>query len=146
MPNTDMKAVKLQNNGGCSRQRPHKSALATDAINQLHTELAAKMAARQGKFVDWHDIQHNPPPELKILPIFIIPHKSLQYRTSWTFFPPSSKMGCGSHQSTKVPSNLHQKVQLTRLNTCYHEQFMPWQQPVMMSIVVTAKWDIKDGF
>jgi hypothetical protein len=61
---------------------PHKSALALDAIRQLTKEVAAKIAAGQARIVDWEDIQDDPPPELKISPIAMIPHESQKYCTN----------------------------------------------------------------
>jgi hypothetical protein len=55
---------------------PHQSALAVEAIEQLTAEVAAKVAAGQARIVDWLDIQDDPPPQLKISPISMIPHKS----------------------------------------------------------------------
>ena len=57
----------------------HQSALALDAITQLHEEVMSKVAAGQARIVDWKEIQHAPPQELKISPIAMIPHKSQKY-------------------------------------------------------------------
>jgi hypothetical protein len=60
---------------------PHKSALAPDAIDQLHFDVKEKVQAGQAKIVDWNDIKDNPPAQLKISPISMIPHKLRKHRT-----------------------------------------------------------------
>jgi hypothetical protein len=59
----------------------YKSALAPDVINQLHQEVKDKVAAGQAHMVEWDDIKANPPAELTISPISMIPYKSRKYRT-----------------------------------------------------------------
>jgi hypothetical protein len=59
---------------------PHISAMDPDAIKQLATEVAEKVKKGQAKLVLWDDIKNDPPPELKISPIAMIPHKSRQFR------------------------------------------------------------------
>jgi hypothetical protein len=55
---------------------PHVSALNEVAMKILQDEV--KMKAKQGqcRVVLWEDIKHNPPKELKVSPIAMIPHKS----------------------------------------------------------------------
>jgi len=60
---------------------PHQSALVSDAINKLQSEVAEKVGCRQAWLVDWLDINDNPPQELKISPISMIPHTSCKYCT-----------------------------------------------------------------
>lgn len=62
-------------------RRPHKPALAENDIAQLHEEVTEKVKTGQAKIVDWLDIRDNPPQELKISPISMIPHISQNYRT-----------------------------------------------------------------
>jgi hypothetical protein len=52
---------------------PHVSALKPDAIKQLKTEIADKVKVGQCKVVLWDDIKENPPPQLKISPLAMIP-------------------------------------------------------------------------
>jgi hypothetical protein len=62
------------------RQGPHVSALVPDAMTQLDDEVREKVEAGQARLVKWADIKHNPPPELKISPVAMIPHNSRPYR------------------------------------------------------------------
>jgi hypothetical protein len=59
---------------------PHVSALEPDAISQLESEIADKVKCGQCKVVLWDEIKHNPPKQLKISPLAMIPHKSRKYR------------------------------------------------------------------
>jgi hypothetical protein len=59
---------------------PHVSALEPDAADQLHEELAQKERVGQCRIVLWDDIKNNPPQQMKVSPIAMIPHKSRKYR------------------------------------------------------------------
>ena len=59
---------------------PHASALDPAAMEQLAMEVEQKEKKGQCKTVLWDDIKSSPPPQLKISPIAMIPHKSRQFR------------------------------------------------------------------
>ena len=59
---------------------PHVSALDDEAMEQLQQEVQAKAEIGQCTIVKWDDIKANPPEQLKISPIAIIPHKSRLFR------------------------------------------------------------------
>jgi hypothetical protein len=59
---------------------PHVSALDPVAIAQLKGEIAEKVQVGQCKVVEWDSIKDNPPEQLKISPLAMIPHKSRQFR------------------------------------------------------------------
>eukprot|EP00956_Cyclotella_meneghiniana_P024897 scaffold50778_cov74-Cyclotella_meneghiniana.AAC.1 len=59
---------------------PHVSALEPDAIEQMEQEIAEKQKQGQVKVVLWDDIKDNPPAQLKVSPLAMIPHKSRKYR------------------------------------------------------------------
>lgn len=59
---------------------PHVSALDPKAIEQLEGEIAGKVEAGQCKVVLWDDIKHNPPKQMKVSPLAMIPHKSRGFR------------------------------------------------------------------
>jgi hypothetical protein len=61
-------------------QGPHVSALNPEAVEQLHAEIEAKRQIGQCRVVFWDDIKDDPPHQLKISPIAMIPHKSRQFR------------------------------------------------------------------
>jgi hypothetical protein len=58
----------------------HVSAMDPKAIEQLWLEVADKVKKGQAKLVLWDDIKQDPPKELKISSIAIIPHKSRKFR------------------------------------------------------------------
>ena len=59
---------------------PHKTVLDPLTMEQLAQELEAKVKKKQCKVVLWNDIKHNPPEQLKNLPLAMIPHKSHMFR------------------------------------------------------------------
>lgn len=58
------------------KRGPHVSALDPIAMKQLQQEVAEKVEKGQARLVAWDEIKDNPPPELKISPIAMIPHES----------------------------------------------------------------------
>ena len=46
----------------------------------LVKEVAAKVKQQQCRVVVWEDIKDNPPEQLKVSPIVMIPHKSRKFR------------------------------------------------------------------
>jgi hypothetical protein len=59
---------------------PHVSALQQEAIDQLKGEIAEKVRVGQCRVVEWDSIKDNPPEQLKVSPLAMIPHKSRQFR------------------------------------------------------------------
>ena len=59
---------------------PHPSALEDYAISQIQVEAWEKAAQGFSTTVRWDDIKHNPPSNLNISPLAMIPHKSWKYR------------------------------------------------------------------
>jgi hypothetical protein len=126
---------------------PHQSALAPEAIQQLNEEVTAKVKAGQARIVDWLDIRDNPPPQLKISPISMIPHKSRKYRTilDLSF---SLKLQDGgvipSVNETSVktaPRGSIDQIGHSLSRIIHAMASTPDDAKVFM-----AKWDIKDGF
>ena len=59
---------------------PHVSALDPKAIEQLKGEIADKVKEGQCKVVLWDDVKHDPPKQMKVSPLAMIPHKSRGFR------------------------------------------------------------------
>ena len=59
---------------------PHSSALEDDAISKIQIEAREKSAQDFATIMRWDDIKHNPPSNLKISSLAMIPHKSRKYR------------------------------------------------------------------
>jgi hypothetical protein len=66
--------------GEAVERGPHVSALDPAAIEQLETEIAEKVKVGQCKVILWDDIKDNPPEQLKISPLAMVPHKSRAFR------------------------------------------------------------------
>ena len=58
---------------------PHVSGLVPAAIEQLDLEVNEKVANGQARIIRWNDICHSLPPQLKISPVAMVPHKSRLY-------------------------------------------------------------------
>ena len=59
---------------------PHVSALSEECAAQLSAETAEKVAAGQARIVLWDAIKNDPPAQLKVSPIAMVPHKSRKWR------------------------------------------------------------------
>ena len=59
---------------------PHVSALVAEAIEQHLAEVDEKLKNGQARVVLWDDLKNNPPDQLKISPLAMVPHKSRQFR------------------------------------------------------------------
>jgi hypothetical protein len=126
---------------------PHQSALSSDAINQLQQEVNDKVAMGQAHIVDWNDIKHDPPPQLKISPISMIPHKSQKYRTILDL-----SFLIRLEDSTRVPS-VNEATVKTAPNRAINQNRHALSHIIHAFTVVgpeeknfMAKWDITDGF
>jgi hypothetical protein len=63
------------------KKGPHKSAMLPAAMEQLHAEVAEKVARGQARVMEWESLKTaGVPAELKISPIAMIPHKSRAFR------------------------------------------------------------------
>jgi hypothetical protein len=59
---------------------PHQSAMLPETIEHFWLKAIEKVNAGQAILVKWDNIKNTPPPQLKILPITAIPHKSKEFR------------------------------------------------------------------
>ena len=126
---------------------PHVSALAQDAMDQFDTEIAEKVLNGQARIVKWNDIRHNPPPQLKISPIAMVPHKSRPYRAILDLsFPVRMK------QSGEVPSVNSNTVKtaprgaIDQIGHVLPRLIHAFASVRESDVIFMAKWDIKDGF
>ena len=61
------------------QQGPHQSAMTPEALQHFAVEADKKVKQGQARIMMWDDIKDNPPQELKISPVAVIPHKSKAY-------------------------------------------------------------------
>ena len=126
---------------------PHKSALEKEAMEQLATEVKAKAAKNQVKVVLWDDIKHNPPPQLKISPIAMIPHKSRKYRAILDL-----SFSLRLEDGNRVPSVNEASVKtaprgaIDQMGHTLQRIIHAFAQADPEAKIFMAKWDIKDGF
>ena len=126
---------------------PHQSALAPDAIEQLTTEVREKVAAGQARIVDWRDIMHDPPPQLKISPIAMIPHKSRKYRTILDLsFSLQLKDGSRIPSVNEASIKSAPKGSIDQIGHSLSRIIHAMATAPPDARVFMAKWDIKDGF
>lgn len=60
-------------------QGPHILAFVPEASHQLDLKVAKKVEKGQAQLVKWFEIKHNPPPQLKISLVAMVPHKFRPY-------------------------------------------------------------------
>jgi hypothetical protein len=124
----------------------HPSAMPPEAIKQLCTETMKTVGKRHARLVNWNDIKGNPPTELKIFPIAMIPHKSrgfrailgLSYRIRIKGLPTESV-----NDSTTKTAPCSAIDQLGRTLSHIVHAFEKVDEDCK---IFMAKWDIKDGF
>ena len=56
------------------KRGPHRSATSPEALAHFAEEIEEKLQKKQARLVAWDDIKDNPPVQLKISPIAVIPH------------------------------------------------------------------------
>jgi hypothetical protein len=126
---------------------PHASALQPDAINQLVEELAEKVRMGQARIVLWDDIKDNPPPQLKISPLAMIPHKSRKFRAilDLSF---RLRLKDGSHlPSVNEGTTLNAPVgAIDQMGHALSRIIHVFAEVGNEAKVFMAKYDIKDGF
>jgi len=129
------------------RRGPHVSARELDAMTQLAREIQEKVAAGQARIVLWDDIKAAPPPNLKISPVAMIPHKSRGYRAilDLSF---RLRLENGDH----VPS-VNEATTLTAPRGAIEQMGHTLSRIIHTfaethpdAAVFMAKFDIKDGF
>ena len=129
------------------RRGPHQSAASPEASVFLHDEVNEKVKSGYARVVKWGAIKNNIPPNLKISPVALVPHKSRQWRTILDLsFSLRYKGGIipSVNSSTVKQAPAEAMVQLgqcfQRILYTMATNYNP-QQPFAF-----AKLDIKDGF
>jgi hypothetical protein len=63
----------------------HISAQQPEAIAFHMAQVEEKVKNNQCRIVLWDDIKDNIPPQLKVSPLAMVPHKSVPFVLSWTY-------------------------------------------------------------
>jgi hypothetical protein len=126
---------------------PHSSAMHPHAMTQLAMEVAEKIQDNQAHLIIWDDICHNPPPNLKISPIAMIPHKSWGFRAilDLSFH---LRLSMGEHipsvnETTTLTAPWGAIDQLGHALSCIIHAFAEADPD---AAIFMAKFDIKDSF
>lgn len=126
---------------------PHSSALHPAAAEQLRLEVNEKVTKQQARVVNWEDIKHNPPEQLKISPIAMIPHKS---RMFWAIldlsFPVKLKDGSRVPSVNEGTIKTAPRGAIDQIGHSLQRIIHAFAAADTNAKVFMAKWDIKDGF
>ena len=129
------------------KKGPHQSSKQREAVLQLRKETIDKITNGFARTVKWGDIKDNIPPQLKISPVAMIPHKSKKYRCildlSFTLYDKGvAYTSVNDTTIKKAPQESMAQLGLClkRLIAVMADNYNP-QKPFMFS-----KLDIKDGF
>ena len=60
---------------------PHASAMSAEALEHFRVEAEEKVKCGQAKIVLWDETKDTLPPQMKVLPIAAIPHKSKAFQS-----------------------------------------------------------------
>jgi hypothetical protein len=126
---------------------PHSSALIPEAMEQLEKEVREKAEIGQCRIVAWDDIKDNPPEQMKVSPVAMIPHKSRAFRAildlSFSLRLSNREVLRSVNESTTLSAPAGAIDQLGHsLMRIIHA----FAEAEPEDKVFSAKWDIKDGF
>lgn len=126
---------------------PHVSAREPRAMAQLATEIAEKVANNQARVVLWDDIRTSPPPNLKISPVAMIPHKSRGYRAildlSFRLRLSSGKYVPSVNEATTLTAP---RGAIDQMGHSLSRIVHAFAETSNDAAIFMAKFDIKDGF
>ncbi len=130
------------------KRGPHVSALVPEAMEQLLSETLEKEKKGQCRIVEYEDLKRTGlPPQLKISPIAMIPHKSRQFRAilDLSF---RVKLQDGSYiPSVNETTTLEAPAgAIDQMGHALHRVIHAFAEADESAKIFMAKFDIKDGF
>ncbi len=126
---------------------PHISTLEPAAAKQLWLEVLEKVKNGQARIVPWDDIKHNPPPQLKISPVAMIPHKSRAYRAILDLsFPVRLQNGDLVPSVNNNTTKSAPRGAIDQIGHSLQRIIHAFADANEDDKIFMAKWDIKDGF
>ena len=126
---------------------PHASALEPEPAEQLWLEVEEKVRRGQARVVTWDDIKHDPPPQLKISPIAMIPHKSRLFRAILDLsFPVKLKDGSIVPSVNDNTIKMAPRGAIDQIGHSLQRIIHAFAAADEDAKIFMAKWDIKDGF
>ena len=116
-------------------------------MTQLDEEIKEKVLNGQATIVKWNDIRHNPPPQLKISPVAMVPHSSRPFRAILDLsFPvrlsPTSVVPLVNNTTVKTAP----KGAIDQIGHVLPRIIHAFAAAEDDAKIFMAKWDIKDGF
>ena len=126
---------------------PHASSLVEGAAEQLWLEVEEKVQKGQARLVTWDDIKHDPPEQLKISPIAMIPHKSRQFRAILDLsFPVKLRDGTIVPSVNEGTTKTAPRGAIDQIGHSLQRIIHAFAAADHDAKIFMAKWDIKDGF
>ncbi len=129
------------------KRGPHVLVLLIEALKHFKEEALKKVAMGQVMIVNWDTIKDNPPPQMKVLPIAAIPHKSKAFRSILNLsfslrLRDGTKLPALNDSTTKTaPSGA-----IKQLGHSLQRVIHAFTEADERDKIFMAKWDIKDGF
>jgi hypothetical protein len=121
--------------------------MSDEAIAHFKAEVEEKVKMGQAKLVAWDSIKDNPPAELKISPIAVIPHKSKQFRSILDLsFHLRLKQGGILPLVNATTVKIAPKGAIDQLGHSLTRIIHAFAETEDDARIFMAKWDIKDGF
>ncbi len=126
---------------------PHISALVPDAMAQLDEEVKEKVQKGQARIVKWKDVATDPPPQLKISPVAMVPHSSRPYRAILDLsfliqLTPNTAIPSVNSTTTKSAP----RGAIDQIGHVLPRIIHAFATAEEDAKIFMAKWDIKDGF
>ena len=126
---------------------PHESALSPEAIEHFTKEVAEKVASGQARVVNWEDIKHDPPKQLKISPIAAIPHKSKAFRSILDLsFQLRLTNGGVIPSVNDTSTKTAPQGSIDQIGHSLKRIIHAFAEAGEEDKIFMAKWDVKDGF
>jgi hypothetical protein len=116
-------------------------------VAQLQGEVREKVANGQARVVLWDEIKGNPPPQLKISPVAMIPHKSRQFRAILDLsFPVKLEDGSVVPSVNDSTTKTAPRGAIDQIGHSLQRIIHAFATADENDKIFMAKWDIKDGF
>ena len=126
---------------------PHASSRVPDAIAQIQVEAREKEKQGFATLVKWNDIKDNPPENLKISPLAMIPHKSRKFRAILDLSFRLEMIGCDLPAVNEATEYTAMEAAIDQLGSVFPRIVEALATaPENGKPILFSKMDIKDGF
>src|SRR5210317_324979 len=126
---------------------PHVSATTPEAIEYFKSEIQQKVETGQARIVDWDEIKDNLPPELKLSPLALVPHKSRKFRAILDLsFRLRLESGAVAPSVNETSEKVAPQAACEQLGHVLNRIIHAFAEADEDAKVFMAKFDVKDGF